>query len=280
MAFVELDFCPSIRASISAPSVRAFSGKAHDPRVFRVGAVAISLLIHSAILWWFVSRLDVSERPEENLGSAGGFLTVVDLAATSTPAASANAVSKEQAPSKPEIDLSDSTTLPVEWSMVSIKLPRSEPVSQSAPSAAAAVTTSGSVSIGAQAGSGNDGTGAGSGGYDPYAGAAPMRDAQSSYSAPPRPDPGGSSHLIETNFRELQSALLRKYPRTKGVIILTVNVSQAGIVTAVTKVDGNFRGLSLAALRQDFAGKQLFTVSARAPANYSRELPPMRFSAL
>jgi len=278
-------------ASVPGPLQVALAN-GRDIYLRRIFATGISIIVHLCLIWFLIHRLSDGTGTGSAAGEGTGEMTTIDLTGPKALEVALPATAQTQAQAAPpsalvasEMDLSRPADLPLpEWSVSSIRVERAPaPVSpQAAPSNAQSAT--------AAAGGGATGNAAGGhgAGYDPYAGAAPMRREGSAPAV--RSVIGqmldfvgfgeGAEGGLELDKTLLETALRaanRAYPKARGTVLFVVHVSPTGVALAIDVKKGNASPEGTSALRKALLGKRLFLVKSAMPAPKLVSLPPIRF---
>jgi hypothetical protein len=209
----------------------------------RLSASAATVVVHAALLWFLVHRL--GPEPEEAAiaqpAPPAAMFTLSPLSAPESSPPRAEPVTLAMVQTPP--DLSLATDMPVpEWSMTRIRAP-------------ARSSTDGAAS----------GSAAGGGGARRLRDFIGFGDSR-----------GGELLLDEGKLEQARQTAMRAVPDARGIVMLFLRVSPAGIVLAVESRGGSVDAASLAALKQALLGEKLFQVRTPVEESALVLLPPMR----
>jgi hypothetical protein len=266
-----------------------------DWRAKRGGATIITLLVHALLLWLFVTRLssevEVSQSAQRGNGTtffelsgnqaideeeAARFAELTDPVETKRPSE----------PSSSQLDLSAPSDFRPEWTVSRMSV---EPQTQSEPIVAPQAANPGTAPTGAGTGQGTAGGGQG---YDPYAGASPLRREDQAVRSNGVRQPQGFGdtargllglgpstenglNLIRQEYEAARISAQRIAPGAHGSVEIEVQVSATGTVqdTKIVRLTGDPR--AAAALRSALLGRKMFDVQGLVSVLTSVTLPQM-----
>ncbi len=282
---------PSRGAHFAWPAALApFFSSAAQRRAWRIASTFASLAVHCLLIWFFMTRLVAGTSEGQGSGS-GDAIKLFDLSRSSQAEPDAAAAPASETLSLPtpqtaasSVDLTIPTLAPLaEWRVSRIAVPRPVvPWGPSSPSAPANSAAQGASGLGQTAGLGRGG-----GGYDPYAGAAPMRREEANAGlASSAPGIGtrllgflGLAKSIELDriaFEAIRSSAERTMPRVNGYVLFIVRVSPTGMVLDAGVKDTDLSRPVLVRIRSLIVGRRLFTQSGPITDAQERELPVIR----
>jgi hypothetical protein len=208
-----------------------------DLQLRRIAAWSCAVIVHLILAWLVLSRFgqdfgDGVTRPSEAIA-------IFNLIGPSSAADDSSR--KSEIPASPNIvetkvDAAvDVGLLPPEWMVSRIRVPVTAPALPPAPP----------VEAGRQAGAA---TGGGGQGYDPYAGASPMRLPPGA-GAPPAADAGviarisgasaGEVRLAQADVERVRVVLRRRDPKVRGTVNVEVRMSADGVIVEARPVGGS-----------------------------------------
>lgn len=230
------------------------------PGVRRGAAIATSALVHAGLLWLFATRLVSAPSPEAPFASRP--ITVLALSGPREDGSEAGKAAKEmRSPPPPvappsEIETTAPSPLPPpEWSISRIRVATEATATAPATALAAAGT------LGA-------GMGNGGGGYDPYAGAVPMRRAPAS---------SGRLSYDRALLEGLRSQIIAALPGLSGTADVHVRLSQDGVVIAAAQAGGTAPARAKEMLCHLLLGKKIAAPLAGAATTSALRLPRFAF---
>jgi hypothetical protein len=252
-----------------------------DKKLRRGLAATVVLLLHLVLLWLIIDRFAGGTLPEK-MKTRGETTLVLELSgeqALDRQAAARLASLTDQAPVPPNLlspdtplDLSTASTFRPEWSVARISA--AAVPTEALPPAPAPSLTAGSSLTGSGVGLGAGGAGEG---YDPYAGAAPMRrDERTGAGNATAPTPGYGARLLsalgmgaspsaefmldQREFNAVVAALHSSLPGVHGSVDIEAKVSVTGQILEARIVRQSGDSLLANAARAALLGRRLFVV--------------------
>jgi hypothetical protein len=245
--------------------VGAIASVGLSPATGRAVATLLSIVVHILLIWILLNRLVAAAPPDDVREPPASPMILIDLGGVPSPStgrAQSRPEPKQPQQATAQVDASTPSAAPnPEWTMTRLTGAPAMPAGDE--------------------GGGSSGSGRGEvgpGGYDPYAGAAPLRRGDG-LARPERRVPGLLSDdadlaIDQAVLEAARRLVAAKLPGQAGTVEVTVRVSATGVVIEAAAHSGSAPLAAREALAKALIGKRIYREAVSSPGIFT--LPTVR----